>query len=90
MEEDEGTGAGSVMIPETSGTMCTNCHTTNTPLWRRDPEGQPLCNACGLFYVSDTVAVAGRTLADDRLETARCRTTALAQDGRYQETVSST
>lgn len=57
MEEDEGTGAGSVMIPETSGTMCTNCHTTNTPLWRRDPEGQPLCNACGLFYVSNTGAI---------------------------------
>lgn len=36
-------------------TVCTNCQTTNTPLWRRDPEGQPLCNACGLFYVSRTV-----------------------------------
>lgn len=23
--------------------VCTNCSTTTTPLWRRDPDGQPLC-----------------------------------------------
>ncbi|KAG0057340.1 hypothetical protein BGZ83_011583 [Gryganskiella cystojenkinii] len=33
------------MIP----TKCTNCNTQTTPLWRRNPEGLPLCNACGLF-----------------------------------------
>jgi len=31
-------------------TTCANCHTTKTPLWRRDREGQRVCNACSLFF----------------------------------------
>ncbi|QID84577.1 GLN3_2 [Saccharomyces pastorianus] len=29
--------------------QCFNCKTFKTPLWRRSPEGNTLCNACGLF-----------------------------------------
>lgn len=30
--------------------QCANCHQTDTPLWRKNSRGQPICNACGLFF----------------------------------------
>ncbi|KAK6960226.1 transcription factor gaf1 [Biomphalaria glabrata] len=32
------------------GLCCANCNTTTTTLWRRNGEGEPVCNACGLYY----------------------------------------
>uniref|UniRef100_W5NB85 GATA binding protein 2a n=1 Tax=Lepisosteus oculatus TaxID=7918 RepID=W5NB85_LEPOC len=33
-----------------AGTCCANCQTTTTTLWRRNANGDPVCNACGLYF----------------------------------------
>lgn len=33
-----------------NGVTCANCTTNHTTLWRRNHQGEPVCNACGLYY----------------------------------------
>ncbi|XP_064359477.1 erythroid transcription factor [Dromaius novaehollandiae] len=39
-----------LIVSKRAGTACSNCQTTTTTLWRRNASGDPVCNACGLYY----------------------------------------
>ncbi|KAJ7082021.1 hypothetical protein B0H15DRAFT_952698 [Mycena belliarum] len=41
--DDEGGGGGG------AGPECSNCHTRQTSVWRRNHEGAQVCNACGVY-----------------------------------------
>jgi len=41
---------GHVTVRSKGGNRCSNCNTDNTPLWRKGPDGNTLCNKCGVYW----------------------------------------
>lgn len=41
--------------PKVTGQKCGICLTTQTPLWRKRPDGMTICNACGLYLKNKNI-----------------------------------
>uniref|UniRef100_G1PCU7 GATA-type domain-containing protein n=1 Tax=Myotis lucifugus TaxID=59463 RepID=G1PCU7_MYOLU len=61
------------IVSKRAGTQCTNCQTTTTTLWRRNASGDPVCNACGLYYKLHQVN-RPLTMRKDGIQTRKPRT----------------
>merc|ERR1719266_707206 len=60
------------------GTICANCKTTTTTLWRRNNNGEPVCNACGLYHKLHNIA-RPITLKKDGIQTRNRKLAAKAK-----------
>merc|ERR1712223_1774140 len=60
------------------GTICANCKTQTTTLWRRNNNGEPVCNACGLYHKLHNVA-RPITLKKDGIQTRNRKLAAKAK-----------
>jgi len=61
------------------GTICSNCKTSNTTLWRRNNSGEPVCNACGLYYKLHSI-VRPITLKKENIQTRNRKLAAKAKN----------
>ncbi|OXA57245.1 Transcription factor GATA-4 [Folsomia candida] len=52
------------------GMSCSNCDTTTTTLWRRNNQGDPVCNACGLYFKLHGVS-RPKTMKKDGIQTRK-------------------
>lgn len=64
-----------------AGTSCANCGTSTTTLWRRNGSGDPVCNACGLYYKLHNVN-RPLTMKKDGIQTRNRKISSKSKKGR--------
>lgn len=68
------------MVNKKANIKCSNCTTTITSLWRRDINGDPVCNACGLYYKLHQVN-RPLTMRKDSIQTRKRKSKASTSSG---------
>uniref|UniRef100_A0A1I8A7B0 GATA-type domain-containing protein n=1 Tax=Steinernema glaseri TaxID=37863 RepID=A0A1I8A7B0_9BILA len=68
-------------VQRRAGLVCSNCKGSTTTLWRRNAEGEPVCNACGLYFKLHGVARPVSMKKEGQLQT-RKRKPRGSNDGR--------
>ncbi|KAG7229253.1 hypothetical protein INR49_012910 [Caranx melampygus] len=65
------------------GLSCANCQTSTTTLWRRNAEGEPVCNACGLYTKLHGVSSSVLSSSGEGTGSGSAAVKYPAQDGLY-------
>lgn len=69
---------------------CFNCACIQTPLWRRGPSGEQLCNACGIYYKNHvthrSMPVKMKSSASSRKNASQSKARSIAGDSKKKRT----
>ncbi|XP_060738047.1 erythroid transcription factor [Tachysurus vachellii] len=70
-----------LVVSKRAGTQCANCQTSTTTLWRRNASGEPVCNACGLYFKLHNVN-RPLTMKKDGIQTRNRKVSSKSKKGR--------
>ncbi|XP_066499801.1 GATA-binding factor 1-A isoform X2 [Hoplias malabaricus] len=70
-----------LVVSKRAGTQCANCQTSTTTLWRRNTNGEPVCNACGLYFKLHNVN-RPLTMKKEGIQTRNRKVTSKSRKGR--------
>lgn len=75
-----------LVVSKRAGTQCANCQTSTTTLWRRNASGEPVCNACGLYFKLHNVN-RPLTMKKDGIQTRNRKVSSKSKKGRRNVTM---
>ncbi|CAM9152621.1 unnamed protein product, partial [Lampetra planeri] len=76
-------------VSRRAGLHCANCRTATTTLWRRNADGEPVCNACGLYMKLHGVA-RPLSMKKDAIQTRKRKPKGVGGNGKARAALATT